>query len=198
MAGMSKGEATRATILDRATSLARTFGVEGLSIGKLADELSLSKSGLFAHFGSKEALQVAVIEHAREQFVARVVAPGLKGARGEPRLKTLIERWMAWGADEGGCIFLALSAELDDRPGPARDALVGAIRDWLDTLATAARIAVDEGHFDARVDPHQVAFELYGIMCATHTAARLVADPRVGSRTRRALDALFTRCRAPA
>src|SRR5688572_13419081 len=100
---MSKGETTRAAILDRATALARTFGVEGLSIGRLAEELALSKSGLFAHFGSKEALQVAVIEHAREQFVARVIAPGLKAPRGEPRLKALVERWMAWGADEGGC-----------------------------------------------------------------------------------------------
>ena len=192
---MSKGETTRAAILDRATALARTVGVEGLSIGKLADDLALSKSGLFAHFGSKEALQVAVVEHAREQFVARVVAPGLKAPRGLPRLEALVERWMAWGAEEGGCIFLALSAELDDRPGPARDALAAAIRDWLDSLAGAARIAVDEGHFRKDVDPHQVAFELYGIMCATHTAARLVADPKVGSRTRKALAALYTRCR---
>lgn len=191
---MSKGEVTRAAILDRASQLARTFGVEGLTIGRLADELSLSKSGLFAHFGSKEALQVAVIEHAREQFVARVIAPGLKAARGEPRLRALVERWQSWGADDGGCIFLALSAELDDRPGPARDALTAALRDWLDHLATAARIAVDEGHFRKDTDPQQVAFELYGIMAAAHLAARLLADPRVGSRTRRALEALYSRC----
>jgi AcrR family transcriptional regulator len=191
---MSKGETTRAAILDRATELARTVGVEGLTIGRLADQLSLSKSGLFAHFGSKEALQVAVIEHAREQFVARVIAPGLKASRGEPRLKALIDRWMAWGTDDGGCIFLALSAELDDRPGPARDALAAALRDWLDHLATAARIAVDEGHFRRETDPHQVAFELYGIMSAAHLASRLIGDPKVASRTRRALEGLFGRC----
>lgn len=192
---MRKGEATRAAILDRATEVARSAGVEGLTIGRLATELSLSKSGLFAHFGSKEALQVAVIEHAREQFVNRVIAPALKAPRGEPRLRALMDRWMAWGADPGGCIFMALSAELDDRPGPARDALVTALRDLLDALAHAAKVAIDAQHFRADVDPPQVAFELYGIMAATHAAARLVNDPKVGTRTRRALDALFTRCR---
>lgn len=192
---MRKGEATRATILDHATALARSVGVEGLTIGRLADALSLSKSGLFAHFGSKEALQVAVIEHARALFVARVVAPALKVERGEPRLRALVERWLAWGSDDGGCIFMALSAELDDRPGPARDTIAAALRDWLDHLGTAARIAVDEGHFRKDVDPAQVAFELYGIMAATHAALRLVGDPKVGTRTRRALDALFSRCR---
>src|SRR5688572_14945444 len=132
---MRKGEATRAAILDRATQLARTAGVEGLTIGRLATELSLSKSGLFAHFGSKEALQVAVIEHAREQFVTRVIAPALKVTRGEPRLRALVDRWMTWGSDPGGCIFMALSGELDDRPGPARDALATALRDLLDAIA---------------------------------------------------------------
>ncbi len=192
---MRKGEATRTAILDRATDLARAAGVEGLTIGRLALDLSLSKSGLFAHFGSKEALQIAVIEHAREQFVARVIAPGLKAPRGEPRLRAIFERWLAWGAEPGGCIFLALSAELDDRPGPAREALASALRDLLDVLATTARVAVDEKHFRADLDPHQVAFELYGIMAATHTAARLIADPKVGTRTRRALESLLARCR---
>jgi AcrR family transcriptional regulator len=192
---MRKGEATRAAILDRATELARTAGVEGLTIGRLATELSLSKSGLFAHFGSKEALQVAVIEHAREQFVTRVIAPALKVTRGEPRLRALIDRWMTWGADPGGCIFMALSAELDDRPGPARDALATALRDLLDAIAHATRVAMEEKHFRHDADPHQVAFEVYGIMAATHAAHRLVNDPKVGTRTRRALDALFARCR---
>lgn len=192
---MRKGEATRAAILDRATDLARSAGVEGLSIGRLATEMSLSKSGLFAHFGSKEALQVAVVEHAREQFVARVVAPGLKAPRGEPRLRALFDRWMAWGAEPGGCIFMALSAELDDRPGPARDALASALRDLMDVLATTTRVAIDEKHFRPDVDPQQVAFEIYGIMAASHAAARLVSDPKAGARTRRAFDALLIRSR---
>lgn len=192
---MRKGEATRAAILDKAFDLARSAGVEGLSIGRLATEMSLSKSGLFAHFGSKEALQVAVIEHAREQFVQRVIAPGLKAPRGEARLRALFEKWTAWGAEPGGCIFMALSAELDDRPGPARDALANALRDLLDVLATTTKVAIDEKQFRSDVDPQQVAFEMYGIMAAAHAAARLVGDPKAGARTRRALDALINRCR---
>jgi AcrR family transcriptional regulator len=192
---MGKGEDTRTAILDRATELARSEGVQGLTIGRLATELSLSKSGLFAHFGSKDALEVAVIEHAREQFVTRVIAPALKVPRGEPRLRALVDRWLAWGSDPGGCIFMALSAELDDRPGPARDALATALRDLLDALAHSTRVAVEEKHFRADTDPAQVAFELYGIMAATHASARLIADPKTGARTRRALEALFARCR---
>ena len=192
---MKKGDATRHAILDRATELARTVGLEGLTIGRLAEEMELSKSGLFAHFGSKEALQIAVIEHAREQFVAEVIAPALKAPRGLPRLEAMRDRWNQWGSHDGGCIFVALAAELDDRPGPARDALVAALRDWLDALTTAARIAVEQGHFRKDVDPRQVAFELYGIMLAQHDVSRLVGDPEVGSRARRAFDALVARCR---
>ncbi len=193
---MRKGEATRNAILDRATELARTLGVEGLTIGRLAEDLELSKSGLFAHFGSKEALQVAVIEHAREQFVSEVMAPALKAPRGEPRLKAMYERWVAWGKRPGGCVFVALAGELDDRPGPARDALAGALRDWLDGIAGAARIAVEEHHWKDDVDPHQVAFEAYGIMLAAHTVGRLVGDPKAASRMRKAFEALLARCRA--
>lgn len=193
--GVRKGEATRNAILDRAAELARTIGVEGLTIGRLAEDLQLSKSGLFAHFGSKEALTVAVIEHAREQFVAEVMAPALKAPRGEPRLVAMYERWVAWGKRPGGCLFVALAGELDDRPGPARDALAAALRDWLDGIAGAARIAIEEGHFRPDVDPQQVAFESYGIMLASHTVGRLVGDPKAGTKLRRAFEALQARCR---
>ena len=192
---MKKGDATRHAILDRATVLARTVGLEALTIGRLAEEMELSKSGLFAHFGSKEALQVAVIEHARDQFVAEVIAPALKAPRGLPRVQSMHEHWQAWCKHEGGCIFVALAAELDDRPGPARDALVAALRDWLDALATAARIAVEQGHFRKDVDPQQVAFELYGFMLAHHDLSRLLGDPKVAGRAKRAFDALIARSR---
>ncbi len=188
---MRKGEATRTNILDRATELARTLGLEALTIGQLASALELSKSGLFAHFGSKEALQLAVIEHARGLFVAQVIAPALKVARGEPRLRALVERWMKWG--EQACIFVQLSTELDDRPGPARDAVAAAMRDWLDTLTSAARIAIDEGHLRADVDARQLAFEAHGILMAYHTMGRLLGEPRISTRARRALDALLER-----
>lgn len=192
---MKKGETTRQAILDRAADLARTLGLGGLTIGRLAEELELSKSGLFAHFGSKEALDVAIIEHAREQFIADVIAPALKAPRGEPRLRAMHTRWNAWGDREGGCLFAALAVELDDRPGPARDAIAAVLRDWLDTLATAAKIAIDEGHFRKDVDPHQVAFEMYGFMLARQNLGRLLEDPKFGSRTQRAFDALVARCR---
>jgi AcrR family transcriptional regulator len=192
---VTKGEDTRRSILDRAVRIARKVGLEALSIGRLAEELSLSKSGLFAHFGSKDALQAAVIEHAREQFVADVMAPAFKAPRGEPRLRALVEKWFVWGREEGGCLFVALAAEYDDRPGPLRDALASTQRDWLDSLATAARIAIEEKHFATDVDPQQVAFELYGIMLAQHNIGRLIEDPKVGMRSKRAVDALIERCR---
>jgi AcrR family transcriptional regulator len=192
---VTKGEDTRRTILDRAVRLSRKVGFEGLSIGLLAEDLQLSKSGLFAHFGSKEALQLAVIDHARQQFVTDVMVPALKAKRGEPRVRALVDRWFVWGKDEGGCLFIALAAELDDRPGPARDALAATQRDWLDSLATATQMAIDEKHFRADVDPQQVAFELYGIMLAQHNIGRLLEDPKVGTRSRHAVTALIARCR---
>lgn len=196
---MGKGELTRQTILDRASGIASRMGLEGLSIGSLAEVLGMSKSGLFAHFRSKEALQVQVLEHAGARFVDRVVKPALAAPRGEPRLRALFERWCRWPEQsgmEGGCIFLAVAAELDDRPGPARDALVAQQRDWLDTIATVARSAVDEGHFRRDVDPVQLAHELLGIMLAFHFSSRLLRDPKARSRATAAFEALVARARS--
>src|SRR5262245_9921271 len=144
---MSKGQETRQAILARAFEIATVAGLEGLSIGKLAEDLELSKSGLFAHFGSKEALQVAVIEEAGRLFIQDTLLPALRAARGEPRVRALFNRWLEWGTRPGGCFFVAASAELDDRPGPAREVLVKAQRDFLDEIAIAVGIAKDEGHF---------------------------------------------------
>ena len=188
---MGKGEATRKAILADAMALASTVGLEGLTIGRLAERLNLSKSGLFAHFKSKENLALEVIEAARLQFVEAVVAPALRSPRGEPRVRALVDRWLAWGQRPGGCIFVALAAELDDQPGPARDALAAAQRDWLDTLAGAARIAVAEGHFKKDLDVQQLAFELYGLMLGFHHLLRFLQDPKAVARTRRAVDRLL-------
>src|SRR5512138_1517343 len=160
---VAKGEQTRQAILTRAFEIAKMVGLSGLTIGRLAEETGLSKSGLFAHFGSKEALEVAVVEEAGRQFVQEVMVPALRQPRGEPRVRALFERWLAWGERPGGCFFVGASAELDDRPGPPRDALVQAAKDWIDAIATAAEIAVSEGHFRADLDARQFAFELYGI-----------------------------------
>jgi AcrR family transcriptional regulator len=179
-------EATRQNILTHAIDLAAKVGLGGLTIGGLAEVTGLSKSGLFAHFGSKDALQVRVLEMASDQFVEAVVRPALRAPRGEPRVTELFEKWLAWALDrQGGCIFTAATFELDDQPGPARDCLVKSQRDWLDTLAQAARIAVREGHFKADLDPEQFAFDLHGIMLATHEVARLFRDPAYAERARR-------------
>lgn len=194
---MAKGEETRAAILVRAFELANVIGVSGLSIGRLAEATGLSKSGLFAHFGSKEALEVAVVEEATRQFVQEVMVPALQKPRGEPRVRAMFERWLAWGQRPGGCFFVGASAELDDRPGAPRDALVQACKDWIDAIATAVRIAVGEGHFRGDVDPEQLAFEIYGIAMSAHTFHRFVEDPHGLDRARRAFERLVVDARNP-
>lgn len=192
---MSKGDDTRQAILARAFELATKVGVSGLSIGRLAEDLGLSKSGLFAHFGSKEALEVAVVEEASRQFVQDVMVPALREPRGEPRVRALFERWLAWGQRPGGCFFVGASAELDDRPGPPRDALVRACKDWIDELAKAVRIAVREGHFRSDVDPDQLAFEIYGTMLGGHTFLQFLRDPLAVDRMRKAFERLLASVR---
>lgn len=188
---MSKGEETRTAVIDRALSLASELGLEGVTIGVLADEVGLSKSGLFAHFKSKEALQVAILDEAASRFVAAVVVPALKKPRGEPRVRALVTNWLQWIRSEflpGGCIFVQAMTELDDRPGIARDRLVATQRDWLDTLTTAARIARDEGHFRKDLDPAQLAQELIQLAYGHHLISRTLRDPEIEARTLHALD----------
>lgn len=196
---MTKGEETRAAVLERAFAEATRVGLEGLTIGRLAEEVGLSKSGLFAHFDSKEDLQLQVLETAVDRFVETVVSPALKQPRGEPRVRALFERWMEWETAKfqpGGCIFIATANELDDRPGPVRDRLVEAQRDWLETLATAARIAIDEGHFRADLDPEQFAYDLYAVILAYHHFSRLLHDPAAAERVRSSFEHLLAASRS--
>jgi AcrR family transcriptional regulator len=195
---VSKGDDTRQAILGRAFELANIIGVSGLTIGRLAEDTGLSKSGLFAHFGSKEALEVAVVDEAGRQFVRDVLVPALAKPRGLPRLRALFDRWLAWGERPGGCFFVGASAELDDRPGPARDALVESCREWIDALSTAARLAVEQGHFRRDLDVDQFAFELYGLMIGGHTFMRFLKDRDGRDRTRAAFDRLVASAREPA
>jgi AcrR family transcriptional regulator len=195
---MSKGEETRERILDTAVRLASRDGLEGLTVGTLAAELGLSKSGLFAHFGSKDALQVQVLQAAIERFETSVVQPALKAPRGEPRLRALLDRWLEWSARSdmpGGCIFVAASAELDDRPGEARDLLVSSQRQVTRMLAKAARLAVDEGHFRADLDVDQFAFDFYSLILGYHQWKRLLRDARAESRVRAAFERLVASAR---
>ena len=196
---MGKGAQTREAILERSLSLASHLGLEGLTIGRLAEELDLSKSGLFAHFRSKEELQLQTLQRAAEQFVEAVVRPALAVRRGERRVRALFERWLRWPEvvpQPGGCIFVAAAAELDDRPGPARDLLVRLQRDWLDVIATTVRAASTEGDFRRDVDPGQFAYELYGIMLVSHHATRLLRDPKAAERADRAFTRLVDSARA--
>ncbi len=194
---MAKGEETRHAILARAFELSTVIGVSGLSIGRLAEATGLSKSGLFAHFGSKEALEVAVVGEASRQFVQDVMVPALREPRGVPRVRALFDHWLAWGTRPGGCFFVGASAELDDRPGAPRDALVQASKDWIDELTKAAQIAIREGHFRPDLDAAQFAFEEYGIMLASHTFFRFLREPDALDRTRQAFERLLATAVAP-
>jgi AcrR family transcriptional regulator len=196
-----KGEQTREAILAHALGLATRIGFEGLTIGRLAEDLRMSKSGLFAHFRSKEGLQIAILEMAGGRMVDEVVRPALAAPRGEPRVRALFDRWLAWEQSPslpGGCPFMAASFELDDRPGPVRDYVVQRLRDWLDTMAGAARIAVQEGHFRADLDCEQFAHDCQGIGLAFVHASRLMRDPRARERAQAAFESLVRASRTPA
>ncbi len=195
---MKKGQQTRERILDHGLALASTAGLDGLSIAGMAKTVGLSKSGLFAHFDSKEDLQVQVLDRAIRRFIEVVVAPALRHPRGEPRVRALFDRWLEWAKMAwlpGGCVFIQFASELDDRPGALRERLVGAQRDWMSTLATAARIAVDEGHFDSGLDAEQFAYELYSIILAHHHHHRLLRDPESEARAHKAFEGLIEKSR---
>jgi len=191
---MGKGEATREAIVREALNQAVQIGLEGISIGVLANSLELSKSGLFAHFKSKEALQLAVLEEAIERFAQGVVLPSLARPRGEPRLRALFEHRLAWGVNTGfgtGCFFDALEQEYDDRPGPIRDRLIQSQREWREVLTRAVALAVQERQFAANVDAAQVAFEMVGITSAFQQAHKLFRDPGAKERAERAFERLL-------
>lgn len=196
---MGKGDETRHTILAQALDLASEVGLEGLTLGVLAGRTGMSKSGLYAHFESKEALQCQVLDTAAERFVDVVLAPALKQPRGLPRLETLFELWLDWETDalSGGCPFIAAATELDDRPGPVRDRLTAHLHDVLGAVARAARIGVEEGHFRADLDVEQFAYELWGALVAYQHFGRLLGRSDAGERARRAFATLVERAEAP-
>lgn len=195
---MSKGDETRAAILDEAIDIASTKGFAGLTIGMLADATDMSKSGLFAHFKSKEELQLQTLERARERFVDVVIRPSLSAPRGEKRVRVLFENWLRWANEtlSGGCVFIGAAAELDDQPGALRDLLVRNEQDWLDVIANVAATAVAEGDFAADTDAEQFAHDVHGVTLAYHHHSRLMRDPRAVERTERAFESLLTSVRA--
>ena len=176
-----KGERTRQSILDRAVDLSSLEGLEGLTIGRLADDLGMSKSGLFAHFGSKEDLQLATIQAAGERFIAEVFRPALREPRGYPRLMAICRSWVSYvGRDvfPGGCFFAAASFEFDGRPGLVRTAIARAMDEWIGALERAIAMEQDEGHIDPSVDAKQLAFELNSLFFGANFAHQLRQDQR--------------------
>jgi AcrR family transcriptional regulator len=185
-----KGQQTRAAILDAALGLASHMGLEGLSIGALAEVTQMSKSGVFAHFGSREELQISVVREYHAKFEEEVFYPALREPRGLPRLRALFQRWVKRVSVEidSGCIYISGAVEFDDRPGPVRDALESMVRDWHAALERAIRIAVDEGHLQADTDVMQLLFELHGLVLALHHDARFLRVPGAMERAERAFE----------
>jgi len=182
-----KGANTRAAILARALDLASVEGLEGLTIGRLATELEMSKSGLFAHFGSKQDLQLATIDAAADRFRVAVVEPALDAPDGAPRLRALAESYLAHlGGDPypGGCFWAATSAEYDDRPGPVRDAIAAALDAWLAEIEQQARIA-------GAAEPDRLAFELYAVVMGANSRYRLSGDRAVFGHARAIVERLL-------
>lgn len=194
---MPKGELTHQTILDEAVRIASTVGLDGLTIGSLATRTNLSKSGLFTHFGSKQSLQLEMLRHEADRFVRSVMMPSLDADRGEPRLREMFDRWLAWASDAlpGGCLFIAAGIELDDRSGPVRDYLVSRQVDWLDVIAQFVRGAIGEGHLREDVDPEQFAHDLYSVILGYHHAKRLLRDDTAEVKARRSFAALLAAAR---
>jgi len=180
-----KGDRTRAAILEQAVDIASLEGLEGLTIGRLAEDLGMSKSGLFAHFGSKEDLQLATIETAKERFIDNVVRPAIRLERGYPRLLGLCRGWLDYVTEEvfpGGCFFAAASFEFDGRPGAVRDLVARSMDDWMATIEKAIRMAQEAGHLDAEIEPAQLAFELNSLFFGANFSHQLRGDRQAVNR----------------
>ena len=194
---LHKGQQTRAAILDAALGLASQMGLEGLSIGALAEVTQMSKSGVFAHFGSREELQISVIREYHARFEDEVFFPAITEPRGVPRLRALVERWLRRVSVEvdSGCIYISGAVEFDDRPGPVRDALASMVLAWHAALARAIRLAVDVGHLRPDTDADQMLFELHGLILALHHDARFLRTPGALDRARAGVERVLSHYR---
>ncbi|MEO8124846.1 MAG: TetR/AcrR family transcriptional regulator [Burkholderiales bacterium] len=187
---MHKGQQTRAAILDAALALASHMGLEGLSIGALAEVTGMSKSGVFAHFGSREELQISVIREYHAKFEQEVFSPALREPRGLPRLRAMFDRWVRRVTVEmdSGCIYISGAVEFDDRPGPVRDALLDMVKAWQSALERSIAQAIEEGHLRADIDAMQMLFETHGLILALHHDARFLRLPGSVDRARAGFD----------
>jgi AcrR family transcriptional regulator len=196
---MRKGEQTRAAILDVALELASRNGLEGLTIGLLADRMNMSKSGVFAHFGSREDLQMEVLKLYHHRFEQEVFFPSVKEPRGLPRLESMFARWVKRVSVEiaSGCIYISGAVEYDDRPGLIREALVSMVRAWQGALLRAVGQSVECGALQADTDPQQLVYEMYGLILALHHDARFLRIPGAVERANRGFARLIENYRNP-
>ena len=195
---LMKGRQTKAAIVNAALGLASQIGLEGLSIGALAEVTGMSKSGVFAHFGSREELQISVIREYHDQFESEVFYPALSCARGLPRLQSLFDNWMQRTTTEidSGCIYISGAVEFDDRPGSVRDALASSVNTWQNALQRSVAQAQVEKHLTAKADPLQVAFEIHGLILALHYEARFLRNPGAADRARKGFSEIVARNQA--
>ncbi len=183
----ARGIRTREAILARAVDIASVQGLEGLTVGSLANQLQMSKSGLFAHFGSKEDLQLATVETARRIFIENVTLPAIAARKGMPRLWGLVEYWLTLierRVFRGGCFFSAASFEFDGRRGVVRDRIAAIMHEWIGAISRAVYEAQKAGHIDSKVDPTRTAFEIHAIAMGAHWAHQLLDDKQAYSRAR--------------
>ena len=192
---LHKGQQTKLVIIEAALGLAAQIGLEGLSIGALAEVTHMSKSGVFAHFGSREELQISVIREYYARFDAEVFYPAMLEPRGLPRVRALFHNWMKRVVLEiqSGCIFISGAVEFDDRPGPVRDALASSIQTWLAALHRAVVQAKEEGHLNPDADEAQVAFEIHGLILAAHYEARFLQNPGATQRASTGFENILAR-----
>lgn len=196
---MQKGLQTKMTIVDAALGLATRVGLEGLSIGALAEATQMSKSGVFAHFGSREDLQIAVVHQYFKLFQSEVFDPAMIESRGLPRVRALFANWMKRVAIEiqSGCVFISGAVEFDDRPGPVRDALAASVQTWLAAMNRAIVMARECGHLRPDVDEDQMAFEIHGLILAVHYEARFLKKPGSIERANRGFEHILARYGVP-
>jgi len=194
-----KGQQTKAVIIDAALNLAAQIGLEGLSIGALAEVTQMSKSGVFAHFGSREELQISVVREYHTRFEQEVFYPALKAERGLPRLRALFANWMKRTSAEidSGCIYISGAVEFDDRPGPVRDALADSVNTWLAAVYRAVVQAKAEGHLREDADEKQIAFEIHALILALHYEARFLRSPDSLARANTGFNNILARSASP-
>jgi AcrR family transcriptional regulator len=190
---LHKGQQTKAAIVDAALGLATQVGIEGLSIGALAEVTQMSKSGVFAHFGSREELQISVIREYHHRFEQEVFYPAMKAPRGLPRLRAMFANWMQRTSVEidSGCLYISGAVEFDDREGPVREALVSSVMTWHAALKRAIQNARELGHLRADTNDEQVLFEIHGLILALHYEARFLKNPGSIARANAGFDGIL-------